>query len=282
MNLDDNRARKAIDTSDMLGEIDRLPEQLKFGWDVEGSLPTGKTSAYKAILIGGMGGSAIGADLVATYITPFCKIPVYVHRNYELPFWVNGPEILVIASSHSGNTEETLDVFKQATLRHCSIVSVCTGGELEARAKEKHIPVWKFIHTGQPRAAAGFSFSILLKILFLAKLIPDQRKTIETTYNLMKEQQGELVASIAVSQNSAKRLAGQFLGRHISVFGSDYLAPVSRRWKTQINEIAKTWASFEFLPEADHNTIAGNVYPEDSISKLFALILKCSHRSFPQ
>jgi glucose/mannose-6-phosphate isomerase len=273
MNLDDIHVLNAIDSLDMLGEINRLPEQLNLGWEAEGSLPKGKTGDYKAILIGGMGGSAIGADLLATYIAPFCKIPVYVHRNYGLPAWVDGSDVLVIASSHSGNTEETLNVFQQAILRQCSVLSVCTGGELEAKAIENHVPIWKFSHTGQPRGAAGFSFSILLKILFLAKLIPNQDKIIKETYALMKEQQEELIYSVPVAQNSAKKLAGQFLGRHISIFGSDYLTPVSRRWKTQINEIAKTWASFEFLPEADHNTAAGNVYPEEAISKLFAFFL---------
>ncbi len=273
MNLDNINTLKAIDTLDMLGEINRLPEQLKLGWDTKGSLPQGKANSYKAILIGGMGGSAIGADLLATYIAPFCTIPVYVHRNYGLPAWAHGSEVLVIASSHSGNTEETLDVFHQAIINKCSLMTVCTGGALETKSRENNIDVWKFAHIGQPRAAVGFSFSILLKIFTLAKLIPDQFKEIENTYNLMKEQQEEINSSIGITQNPAKRLAGQFLGRHISIFGADFLMPVARRWKTQINEIAKTWASFEFLPEADHNTVAGNAYPEEAISKLFALFL---------
>ena len=120
-----------------------------------------------------MGGSAIGADLVTTYVSSTCPVPVSVHRDYGLPAFAKGKETLMIASSHSGNTEETLEAFETALKNDCTVLVICTGGELAKRAKEKNIPVWTFHHTGQPRAAVGFSFGLLLALFARLKLIPD-------------------------------------------------------------------------------------------------------------
>ena len=90
----------------------------------------------------------------------------------------------------------------------------------------------------------------------------------------MKQQQRELIPSVPAALNPAKRTAGQLMGRYVVVFGSGVLAPVARRWKTQINELAKTWAQFEILPEADHNTLEGILQPEGALSNFIVLFLK--------
>jgi glucose/mannose-6-phosphate isomerase len=224
-----------------------------------------------------MGGSAIGADLLAAYISPKCRVPVFIHRDYDLPAWARGAETLVIASSHSGNTEETLDSFDAALKAGCRILAVCTGGELEARACTNGVPVWKFEHKGQPRAAVGFSFGLLLAAFSRLGLMdaPEKITTeVVTTIESIKKQQENLRAEVAVAHNPAKRLAGQLVGRWVTVFGSGMLAPVARRWKTQINEIAKAGAGFESLPEADHNTLAGLSNPKDVLSRTFAIFLR--------
>jgi glucose/mannose-6-phosphate isomerase len=187
---------------------------------------------------------------------------VIVHRDYSLPAWAHGPETLVIASSHSGNTEETLAVFDAAVQAGCRLLAVCTGGELEQRAAAQHVPVWKFDHSGQPRAAVGFSFGLLLAAFARLDLIPDPQEDLLEAVAGMLSQQETLRAHVPVVQNPAKRMAGQLVGRWVNVYGSGILAPVARRWKGQINEIAKAGAGFEFLPEADHNALAGLENPE--------------------
>src|SRR5512136_1033323 len=162
MNLDDFKSFKQLDTQNMLGEIDSLPGQLLSAWELGQQLPPLDGEGIARVIISGMGGSAIGADLLAAHVAPVCKLPVIVHRDYGLPAWAYGPETLVIASSHSGNTEETLDAFGAAVRAGCRILAVCTGGELEERAAAHGVPVWKFKHAGQPRAAVGFSFGLLL------------------------------------------------------------------------------------------------------------------------
>jgi glucose/mannose-6-phosphate isomerase len=257
MDLDDFKSFIAQDPLNMLGDIEALPRQLQSAWELGQQQPLPDTHKITRLLISGMGGSAIGADLLTAYIAPACKLPVIVHRDYGLPAWAHGPQTLVIASSHSGNTEETLNSFDAAIQAGCSILAVCTGGELEQRAIAHKLPVWKFTHAGQPRAAVGFSFGLLLAAFARMGLIPDQEKELLEAVAGMRSQQETLRAELPVAQNPAKRMAGQLVGRWVNVYGSGNLAPVARRWKGQINEIAKAGAGFEALPEADHNALAG-------------------------
>jgi glucose/mannose-6-phosphate isomerase len=277
MNLDDFPSFQQLDLQNMLGEIDNLPDQLQSAWELGQTSEALKTSEVSRIIISGMGGSAIGADLLAAYVAPTCRVPVIVHRDYGLPAWARGPETLVIASSHSGNTEETLVTFDAAQKAKCRILAICTGGELEKRAAASNVPTWKFIHAGQPRAAVGFSFGLLLAAFSRLGLIDPPEKgaaKVAATVEAMKKQQETLQAEAPVVKNPAKRQAGQLVGRWVNIYGSGMLAPVARRWKGQVNEIAKAGAGFEVLPEADHNALAGLVNPSDILSRTITLFLR--------
>src|SRR3989304_6286085 len=266
MNLDDLGRFKELDTLNMLGEIDNLPDQLGHAYQLglKNDLPDWKDP--RQVVIAGMGGSAIGADLLASYGASLSPIPVSVHRDYSLPLFARGAETLVICSSHSGNTEETLDAFEAARKAECRIIVVSTGGELAKRARENNIPVWTFDHAGQPRAAVGFSFGLLLAMFQRLGFIPDQKDAMEDALASMKRSQQHLRADIPAVKNPAKRYAGQLMGRWVTIMGSGLLTTVARRWKTQINEIAKAGANFEFLPEADHNALAGTMNPEEGLN----------------
>jgi len=274
MNLDELHALKKIDSLDMLAEIDGLPAQLQSAWELGQGQPLPTIEGVTRILIAGMGGSAIGADLLAAYLAPLCKLPVVVHRDYGLPAWAAGPETLVIASSHSGNTEETLEAYEAALGAGCRLMAVATGGKLAERARAGQVPLWQFVHPGQPRAAVGFSFGLLLAAFDRLGLIPPQRAVLEAAVADMRSQQKELRADVPTVHNPAKRMAGQLVGRWVNVFGSGALAPVARRWKGQVNELAKAGAGFEFLPEADHNTLAGTLNPSETLAHTTSLFLR--------
>ena len=266
MNLDDLNRFKELDTLNMLGEIDNLPDQLSNAYQLglKHDLPDWKN--LRQVVIAGMGGSAIGADLLASYCASLSLIPVSVQRDYGLPLFARGGETLVICSSHSGNTEEILDAFEAARKAECRIIVMSTGGELAHRAKESNIPVWTFEHKGQPRAAVGFSFGLLLAVFQRFGFIPDQKDSMEDALAFMKRSQQYLRPEIPAVKNPAKRYAGQLMGRWVTVMGSGLLTTVARRWKGQINEVAKAGANFEFLPEADHNTLAGTMNPEEVLN----------------
>jgi len=266
MDLNDFQDFKQLDTLNMLGEINNLPDQLGYAYQLgmKHDLPDWKD--VRQVVIAGMGGSAIGADLLAAYCASLAPLPVSVQRDYGLPLFARGAETLVICSSHSGNTEETLDAFEAARKSGCRILVVSTGGELAKRAKGNNIPLWMFEHKGQPRAAVGFSFGLLLALFQRLGFIPDQKEAVEDAIAAMQKSQEHLKADIPTVHNPAKRYAGQLMGRWVTVMGSGLLSTVARRWKGQINELAKAGANFEFLPEADHNTLAGTMYPEDVLN----------------
>ena len=274
MNLDDLSTFKRIDQSDMLGQITSLPDQLAAAWDHGQSLELPEWTDIERVVIAGMGGSAIGADLLSSYIAPLCRIPVQVHRDYLLPGWAAGSQTLVICSSHSGNTEETLSAFQQAQENRSRCLVVSTGGKLAELAASSGLPLWQFEHDGQPRAAVGFSFGLLLAVFARLGLIPDPADELGAAVSGMRRQQQALDVQLPVVENPAKRLAGQMVERWVTVVGSGILAPVARRWKGQISEIAKAWAQFEFLPELDHNTLAGVENPQQMLSNQLVLFLR--------
>ena len=263
MDLDNFSEFKKLDPQNMLGEIDGLPDQLKSAWELGQTMPLPDAKNIQRVVIAGMGGSAIGADLVAAAVLGTCVAPIFVHRDYGLPAFAKGKETLVVLSSHSGNTEETLNSFESAVKNQCNMVVISTGGEISKRAKEKNIPVWTFTHQGQPRAAVGFSFGLLLAMFARLNLISDPSKDLNEAIDAMKKSQEHLHADVPAVHNAAKRYAGQLMGRWVTMFGAGELAPVARRFKGQMNEVAKAGANFEFLPEADHNTLAGTIHPEE-------------------
>jgi glucose/mannose-6-phosphate isomerase len=266
MNLDDLVRFKQLDTLNILGEIDNLPDQLGYAYQLglKHQLPDWRD--FRQAVIAGVGSSAIGADLLASYCASLSPIPVSVRRDYDLPLFARGAETLVICSSHSGDTEETLSAFEAARKAKCRIIVVTTGGELAKRARENNIPVWNFEHKGQPRSAIGFSFGLLLAMFQRLGFIPDQKEAVDDAVASMKRSQGYLKADVIAAKNPAKRYAGQLMGRWVTIMGSDLMAPVARRWKGQLNEIAKAGANFDFLPEADHNTLAGTTNHQETLN----------------
>jgi glucose/mannose-6-phosphate isomerase len=261
--LDDLSRMKQLDSQNMLAEIDGLPDQLSSAWSMGQDLPLPGAGKISRVVLSGMGGSAIGADLLASYGYATCAVPVIVHRDYGLPGFARGGETLVVASSHSGNTEETLTSFDEALANQCTLVVICTGGELAKRAAQHTVPTWIFNHAGQPRAAVGFSFGLLLALFARLGLIPDPAGELQGALQAMRASQRHLRPDIPAVHNPAKRYAGQLMGRWTTIFGAGALSPVARRFKTQINEVAKASANFEFIPEADHNTLAGTLHPEE-------------------
>lgn len=273
MILDDLDRMKSIDKSNMLLDIQTLPDQLQNAWHIAGQHELPEFKNLEGVTISGMGGSAIGADILAAYVSDKSTIPVNVFRGYTLPEWVKGSKQLVICSSHSGNTEETVSVFEEALKRKCSLVAVSRNGRIKELALQNNVPFIQFQHDGQPRSAVGFSFGILLNIFSRLRLIPEQAEQITRSFKAMKKMIVDVDIHVPVVKNLAKRIAGQAFDRQPVIIGAEHLEPIARRWKTQINEIAKGWAGFEFIPEANHNTLAGLEFPEVVLSKLYALFL---------
>lgn len=277
MDLDDVNRFRQLDEGDFYTHIRSLPDQVLHAWEEGQQHPLPDAKDVQRVIIAGLGGSAIGGDLLAAYAAATCPLPIVVHRDYGLPGWATGPQTLVVASSHSGNTEETISSFEQARKNDCRLLVISTGGQLEEMARQTGTAHWKFVHTGQPRAAVGWSFSLLLALAVRLGWLADPTPNLEAAVREMKTQQTALERDVPVFENPAKRMAGQLVGRFVGVFGSGLLAVVARRWKGQLSEVSKAWAQFEALPEMDHNSLAGLVNPSELLERSAFIFLRSAN-----
>jgi glucose/mannose-6-phosphate isomerase len=267
MNLDDLDLFKQIDTRDMLAQIDGLPNQLQSAWELGQNQTLPAFADIQNIVIAAMGDSALAAELVAASVSSSIRLPVTVHRGYGLPAFASGPQSLVICISHSGNSEEVLDAFEAAQKNKCSVLVISTGGELAKRATEKNTPVWVFDSKGVvDTAAIAYPFALLLALISRLGLIPDPTIAVAEAIAMMKRSQQHIVADVIAAKNPAKRYAGQLVGRWVTFVGTETLAPVARRWKMQINQLAKAGANFEIIPEATHNTLIATINPNPTLN----------------
>jgi glucose/mannose-6-phosphate isomerase len=258
--LDDSAAMARADSEGMLAFVAGLPAQVAEGWRIsrELALPWGPPTSVALL---GMGGSAIGGDLVKGIWADRLRVPLEVIRGYELPAWV-GPGTLVIASSKSGGTEETLAALETALARRCPVAVVSTGGTLQTVAQAAGLPFASFPPRGSPRSAVGYSLSIVAGILERAGVLELDAAEIEAGVAAGSAMVERCQPGVPTAENLAKQLAWSLVDRFIIVSGSGHLAPVARRWKAQLNENSKTTAAFEELPEATHNTVVGFEQPE--------------------
>jgi glucose/mannose-6-phosphate isomerase len=284
MNLDDLESFRARDPGDMLAWIDAVPQQIEDAWRAAEGLDVPESlAAVERIVVAGMGGSAMGAGLVQALAAHESPAPFEVVRDYRLPAHTRGPRTLVIASSYSGNTEETLAAFAQAGEQGTQRLVLAGGGELVARARAEGVPSVLLPvpePAPQPRAMVVYSCVLLLGLLCRLGLLADKRADVEESAEVLRARWSEIRAATPAVRNPAKRLAGQLVGRIPVVFGADVLAPVAQRWKGQLNENAKSWAGFDVLPELNHNTVAGILFPQELMTKV-AVILLTTHL-YPQ
>jgi glucose/mannose-6-phosphate isomerase len=231
-----------------------LPEQIERGWQRQGSLqlPFGRSDVH-AVAVAGMGGSAIGADLVAAVLEDLLAVPLVTVRDSALPAWVDGRTLLV-ASSYSGNTEETLHAFEEADRRGARRVAVTSGGALAERAAGRGVPLVGLPAGLPPRAALGWSLTALSGVLRAAGLMADPTAALRSAARAMRRL---VVEEQSGGESRAGRVADLLVDRVPVIVAPEGLGAVARRWKTQLNENAKVTAAWDTLPELAHNSVEG-------------------------
>lgn len=274
-NLDNLDSMRQVDRDNMLGHIDRLAEQFQNAWDAAQAYPVPESHrAPRQIVLCGMGGSAIGGDLVAALTAATAPVPFMVVRGYDLPAFVSGPETLVIASSHSGNTEETLVAAAHAQQRGARMLVITTGGKLAEFASAYGHPMWQFTYDSQPRAALGWSFGLLVGLAHRLGLAPNLDADLAEAVALLRAMQPQYAADVPETRNIPKQVAREIAGRVPVVIGSGIFEPVARRWKGQFNENAKIWAQYEPMPEMNHNAVASVPFPKAQAIPFATLLIR--------
>ena len=268
--LDDPSIYAQLDPSGMGRLIEAIPDHCAEAHKAAQSFTLPKDyKKVERVLVTGMGGSAIAGDVVAGLQAFDHATPVDVVRDYTPGFEIDH-RTLVIASSFSGNTEETLSALDYAMIRGARCMAVTTGGQLAHIAESRGLPLLTYSFDGPPRSSIGWGVFALLGILQGLGLAPvrDAAAAIDELGSLSDA----IHPDVPESRNPAKQLAAKIKDRVVLIAGSQHLRSIARRWKTQVAENAKSWAFFEELPELHHNTIEGLRRPHpDSV---FVVLLR--------
>src|SRR3954447_4474783 len=251
----DRESVAAVDSTAQIAEVLDLGTHLRDAlWRVESS-GAAAVDASAGVIVAGMGGSAIGGRLAAAGFGPRLTRPFAIADGYALPGWA-GPQTLVLCSSYSGQTEETLACYDDAARRGAPRIVATTGGPLAERARRDRVPVIPIPGGFQPRAAVGYSLVAALEAARVAGVAPSLHGEIEAAAALAEALAAEWGPD-GDEDSEAKALARVLYGTVPVVVGAELTFPVAYRWKCQFNENSELPAFASELPEADHNEVVG-------------------------
>lgn len=257
--LDSLEQMRSLDPDNMYNRIFDFPEQMADALALAQKWPVTSRdiAGVGNIVVIGMGGSAIGGDLVRSYLSGRLVIPFTVCRHYALPEYVDD-ETLVIASSYSGNTEETLSALDDALGRKAMIAGLTTGGTLAEVAQLNGFPCLTLPAGLQPRAALGYSFVPILILLEKLGLIKDASREITGVIEFLKQSREQYIEDSATAANPAKKLATAIHGKLPVIYSGPTLTDtVGVRWKGQICENGKCLSFVNQYAEFNHNELVG-------------------------
>jgi glucose/mannose-6-phosphate isomerase len=284
--LDQLEEIKEIDKSNMLEHCMRFPDycedainrakQVKIPNEV--NISSGFSIKYKKprnTLITGMGGSAIGGEMLQGWLRDELPVPVDICRDYTLPAYANS-NTLAFVISYSGETEETLSAFVDAIRRRCMTITITSGGHLLSFSRKLNIPC-VVIPDGFPsRAAFPYVFFSLSILLTRMGVISDREPEVEETLSVLKSVARENAPQVPTKNNPAKKLALELRGTIPVVYGFGPYEAVAHRLKTQLNENSKLLSTYDAFPELDHNEVVGWEASEIFTKNFSAILLRDS------
>lgn len=272
--LDDLKYIHQKDSQDALGTAEKQGEQLAH----EFTLDWRPTAEIKNVVLAGMGGSALAGLLSTTW--PGYHVPFEIVRDYTIPAYVN-ENTLFIASSYSGNTEETLAALEEAQAAGAQIVVLAGGGKLIEAARKRGHPYEVLPKVGQPRFAVLYGLKGYVTILERAGLVNTEsaEKTLREASEFLQKTTVQWAATVPTRQNPAKRLALELAGSSPVIYAGPLLYPAAYKWKISFNENAKNVAWCGVYPEFNHNEFIGwTSHPVEKPYKIVDLRSRFEHQ----
>jgi glucose/mannose-6-phosphate isomerase len=282
--LDQEKTLKKLDPDKVYDSITMFPVQLKEAWE-EASIQTikGKFTGINKVCIVGMGGSALAGRIIEHLSPALTSLPVFVSSNYRLPAWVDS-STLVMVSSYSGNTEETVSSFQDAIVRKAKIFVIASGGKLEQLAIKNNLNIFRLDTkrnpSGMPRLALGSSLGAHLGLLQRLNVLKGSELDIDSISGSLNNMASCLSNQKNIKNNPAKILANKTKGKSIVIFSANHLNGSAYAAKNQINESAKTFSVNFHLPDINHHLLEGLSLPKP-FKQLTHFILLNSE-SYPQ
>ena len=272
--LDDLKLIHHRDAQDAFGTAANQWKQLEQDYELDWK----PRSKITNVVMGGMGGSALAGLLSTTW--PGYDVPFELSRDYAIPNYV-GEQTLYIASSVSGNTEETLEAAEQARQAGAQILCMATGGKLQDFAKKHDAPFIELPAAGQPRFGVLYMLKALIVILDKADVTASKEsgKTISSAQEFLRDSISAWSPEVPTKDNTAKQLAQELMGRSVVVYSGPKLFPAAYKWKISFNENAKTVAWCNQYPEFNHNEFLGwTSHPHDKPYAVIELRSNLEHK----
>jgi glucose/mannose-6-phosphate isomerase len=269
--LDDLKLIHTRDASDAFGVAEKQWQQLEAAYDMPEL-----TRPFGNIVVAGMGGSALAALMSQSW--PSYSVPFELCRSYNVPAFVC-QDTLFIASSYSGNTEETLGALTQAEERGAQIVVIASGGKLADIAHERSYPLLLLPQVGQPRFAVFASYKAHLTLLMKAGIVHNLDE-VTAAASLLKQASEAWAPTVSTHNNWAKQIALELMGKTQIIYAGPLLFPAAYKWKISLNENAKNLAWCSQLPEFNHNEFIG--WTGHPVDKPYAIIDLRSKLELPQ
>ncbi len=228
-----------------------FPQQLKEAIEIgEKAILSQSKTPITNILITGLGGSGIGGTIVSEIVSAKCNVPILVNKDYFLPSFVNEHTLLIV-SSYSGNTEETLEALNEALARKAKIVCVTSGGKVEEIARKEKLDLILIPSGMPPRSCLGYSLTQLFYVFSGMGFINTDFKTeLSAAIELLEKEQSSI-------QSEAMKIAGFLLGKIPVIYAVDGYNGVATSFRQQINENSKMLCWHNILPEMNHNELVG-------------------------
>jgi glucose/mannose-6-phosphate isomerase len=253
--LDDVSKIKEIDKGGMLSFCVDVAEHYGKALEAAGKVSAG-FSVPENVVVAGMGGSAIGGELLKDLVREDARVPVEVSRSYSLPGYMD-ERSLVFVVSYSGETEETLSSFLDALRRKCMVFCVSSGGRLLEFAERLGVPFLRVPSGFPPRAALPYLFTPLVVLSERLGIVLGVSDGFSEAISVLGRVSGECAPEVPVSGNGAKRLAVGIKGSVPVVYGFGVFRSVAQRFKMQFNENSKVPSKWEYFSEVDHNEVVG-------------------------
>ncbi len=246
---------RSYDKSDMFSKLVNFHGQIKEAVEIGNKVKLNIGKKINKIVLTGLGGSAIAGDLLRSYLSDEIKVPLLVNRDYFLPKFVDQNTLLIV-SSYSGNTEETISAYEDGIKKKAKIICITSNGEIEKIALKKKHPIIKIPSGYPPRTALGYSFFPLLVVLSKLGFVKNKKREIAETIKLIEEK-SKVYSNPEHEENLAYKIATRIAGSIPFIYSSGKFDVVAMRWACQIEENAKMLAHFNVFPELNHNEIVG-------------------------
>ena len=269
--LDDQERIKEVDKSGMLNHLVKTPDYCRDAIKRTAKASVPPNVKPKNIVIVGMGGSAIGGEILKDWLRDELPIPIEVCSDYTLPAYVN-KDTLVFANSYSGNTEETLSAFLAALQRNCITIAITSGGQLEAFCKKLQVPHVTIPGGLPPRAAIPYLFFPLPVLMEKMGILSNVEDELDEAIKVLERIGKANSPSVPTETNKAKKLALELMDTIPVIYGFREYGAIAHRLKTQFNENSKVPSKHDVFPELNHNATVGWEAPE-ALTKNYSIIL---------